>query len=120
MSDYGLTDLRDSDGQRQPVEHTFEWGDDDEEVTIRFVPPTLYEVDEIEDMMNADDLSVDEIQEPLDDYLIEPSIPDGEDWTLREFQCYLQGIYLWSMGGTGVHGNIRDEIEQRDQSAAGN
>ena len=120
MSEYGLTDLRDGDGQRQPVEHTFEWGDDDQEVTIRFVPPTLNEVDEIEDMMDSEDLSLDEIQEPLDDYLVEPSLPDEEGWTLREFWCYMTGIYQWSLGDTGAHGNIRDEIEQRDQSAAGN
>jgi len=120
MTKYGLSDIRDSEGQRQPVEHTFEWGKDDDEVTIKFVPPTLNEVDEIEDMMDAEDLSVDEIQEPLDDYLIEPSIPDDENWTLREFQCYMWGVYQWSMGSDGIHEEVREELEERDTGAAGN
>jgi hypothetical protein len=118
MSEYGLAGLRDADGTRQPVEHTYEYAGD--EVTIKFIPPTLNEVDEIEERMQDDDLDVEEIQQPLDDYLIEPSIPDGEGWTLREFDAYITGIYEWSMGAEGIHAEVRDELEERGNGTAGN
>jgi hypothetical protein len=118
MSEYGLTGLRDADGTRQPVEHTHEYGGD--AVTIRFIPPTLNEVDEIEAMIQDDDLDIEEIQQPLDDYLVKPSLPDDEGWTLREFDAYITAIYEWSMGAEGIHAEVRDELEGRENGTAGN
>jgi len=118
MTEYGLTGLRDGDGNRQPVEHTFEYSGD--KVTIKFIPPTLNEVDDIEEMMQDDDLDVDEIQQPLDDYLVKPSLPDDDGWTLREFDAYISGIYEWSMGAEGIHSEVREELEERENGTAGN
>ena len=96
MTDYGISGLRDADGERKVVEHTHQF--DGEDVTIKFVPPTIAEVDDLEELLEQEDLSPADIQQPLNDYLVEPTIPDGEDWTLREFNCYIEAIYSWSLG----------------------
>lgn len=113
MSDYGIAGLRDSDGERKPVEHTTDWNGD--EVTVKFVPPTITEVDDLEELLNQEDLTPKEIQGPLNEYLVEPSIPDDQEWTLPEFNCYIGAIYEWSMGdGDGAAGAVADELEERD------
>jgi len=110
MPEYGLTSLRESDGTRKPQEHTFQWGG--REVTIKFIPPDLAGIEEFEGLMEREDLDVEEIQSILDRHLVEPSIPEEESWTLREFQCYITGMYEWSMEGAGSHAEIREELEQ--------
>jgi len=112
MTEYGITGLRDADGGLNAIEHTFQFNG--EPVTIEFVPPTISESDSLEEMLEKEDLSPAEIQEPLNEYLVEPAIPDGDDWTLREFNCYIMGIYKWSMGqadGT-VPAEISDELDE--------
>lgn len=117
MTEFGLG-IRDADGERMLVEHTYDW--QGQTVTIEFLPPTIAEADELETLLEKDDLSVEEVQQPLDDFLERPSIPDGESWTLREFNAYIQGIYSWTMGAEGLGEDISDELEDVEGDAEGN
>lgn len=110
--EYGLTGLRDRDGELRPVEYTFEFGG--ETLTIKFHPPTLAEQEELENL--DEDEPASEMASILDDYMIKPQIPDDGSWTAREMNAYLTGILQWSMGGTDLGQEIEEEIDERTAS----
>jgi hypothetical protein len=112
MSEFGLPGLRDSDGHRKVVTHSFETNAG-ESVTIKFRPPTINALDDLEELLERDELNADEVQEPLNQHLVEPSIPDDEDWTMREFNAYITAIYEWSVGAAGPGSDIADELDAR-------
>lgn len=110
MSEYGLSGFRDKDGKRQTVEHTYTW--DGQEVTIKLDPPTISQQEEYEQL--GEEADSERLREIVDRHVVEPSIPEDEEWTTREVMCYLEGIINFSVGGGGEMGEaIRDEIEAR-------
>lgn len=111
MSSYGLSSVRDNDGNLQVVEHTYEWNG--QEVTIKFTPPTIQEQDRLENM--GDDVDPDELEGILNDKLVEPSLPDGESWTMREMMCYMEGMIRYSVGGE-LGDAVQEELEARQDS----
>lgn len=116
-TEYGLTGLRDKDGELQAVDHTIEWNDS--EVTIRFRPPTLAEQDELENL--DEDEPVEKMEEILDKHMVKPAIPEDSSWTAREMWVYIQAIIDWSMGGDGGIGDeIEEEIDERTPGDKGN
>lgn len=117
MSEYGLTSLRDADGELQAVDHSYEWGG--QEVTIKFVPPTLSQQEQLEDL--DDDAAADKLEELLDRHMVKPSVPENESWTAREMWCYITGIMRWSMGEDGGLGEeLESEIDERTGEGQGN
>lgn len=111
-SQYGLSGERDEEGNIKTADHTFEW--DGQEVTIKLKPPTLSQYEEYEDL--GDDASVDEMETIVDRHVIEPDIP-ATDMTLREVQCYIEGIIDYGMNGGGnLADQVREELEQREAS----
>lgn len=113
-SSYGLSGLRDKDGNRQTVEHSYEWGGD--EITIKLDPPTVSQQEAYEDL--GEEAGAGELRDVLDEHLVEPSIPDDEEWTMRELLCYVNGIVDFSNGGApDVIDEVRDELDQRADGA---
>jgi hypothetical protein len=113
MSEYGLPETRDKDGELQAVEHTYEW--DGEEVTIKLFPPTISEFESYEDLgMKA---GADELQDVVDDHLVKPEIPEDEDLTMRELLCYVEGIVDYSNGGTPRAAAVQEELEERGRGS---
>jgi len=107
---YGLTGLRDKDGDLQNVDYTYEWAG--ETVTIQFRPPTLAEQEELEDL--DEDEPAENLESLLDDHMVKPSVPDDGSWTAREMWCYISGILRWSMGGENtLAADIEEEIDER-------
>lgn len=116
-SEYGLTGLRDREGELQTVEHSFSFAG--QRVTIRFDPPTLAEQEELETL--DEDEPVAELERILDRHMVKPSVPDDGSWTAREMWAYIQGIVDWSMGGDGGLGDeIAEEIDDRTPGDEGN
>lgn len=113
MTDYGLPNIRDSDGELAAVEHTYEWSG--QEVTIKLKPPTISQHEEYEQF--GDDVAAEKLVEILDRHLVEPDV--GDDPTARELFCYLEGIVDYGTGGGGMAADVREELEQR-ASAPGN
>jgi hypothetical protein len=116
MSDYGLPDLRDKDGELQEAEHTYQW--DGQEITIKLIPPTISEYDEYVSL--GEDADESELRRIVDDHLVKPDIPEDEDLTMRELLCYTQGIVAYCRGSSGIAAEIRDELEERQDEAQGN
>ncbi|WP_459191821.1 hypothetical protein [Halosimplex sp. J119] len=114
MSEYGLPDIRDKDGELQAVEHTYEWNGDD--VTIKLIPPTIAEYESYEDL--GDEAGAGELQEVVDDHLEKPEIA-GEP-TTAELLCYVHGIVDYCNGGGGFAGEVQEELDQRQDAAPGN
>jgi len=117
MADYGLPEVRDPDtGDLQPVDHTFEF--DNDEVTIRILPPTLSEQEEYENL--GMETGADELRDILEDHLIKPEPPADGEWSMRELMAYLQGILDYSTGGTDQSALVQEEIERRGGTDTGN
>jgi len=116
MSDYGLPDLRDKDGELQEAEHTYQW--DGQEITIKLIPPTISEYDQYVTL--GEDADEDELRGIVDDHLVKPEIPSDQDLTMRELLCYTQGIVGYCRGDSGIAAEIRDELEERQDEAQGN
>lgn len=113
MSEYGLPDTRDSEGERKAVEHTYDWNG--REVTIKLLPPTISEQQEYEQL--GDEADAEELAAILDTHLVEP---DHDDYTTREMLCYIEGIVDYGVGGGGeVAHEVREEIDAR-KGTAGN
>jgi len=107
---YGLTDLRDKDGDLENVEFSYEWAG--EEITIKFRPPTLSEQEEFEDL--DEDEPAENLESLLDEHMVKPSVSEDSSWTAREMWCYITGIMRWSMGGeNSLAADIEDEIDER-------
>lgn len=93
-TEYGLPNLRDDEtGDLKPVTHTFTF--DGDEVTIKFVPPTLAKTEEYADM--GDRLDDETTAEMLSEILIEPDLEPAE-FTQRELIAYPQGLKEWNLG----------------------
>jgi len=114
MTDYGLPGHRDSEGNLKPTDHTFDWNGQD--VTIRILPPTLSQIDEIENL--PEDVSADVMEEHLTDIVVKPEV---EDMTVPEMNAFIQGVmdYAYS-GGTALAQEARAELDEREAEAAGN
>ena len=116
MSEYGLPSVRDKDGELQAVDHTFEW--DDDEITIRLLPPTITEQERYEEL--GEDANAERLREIIDRHLVKPEIPEDEDLTGRELTCYLEGIVDYSVGGgSDLRQQVSEELERRE-GAQGN
>lgn len=116
---YGLPEVRDREGNLQAVDHTFDWGG--QSVTIRFRPPTIREVEDLERFGEQKEVDAEELEGVLDEFMIEPAPPSGDEgWTMREVMCYLEGILDYSTGGGGVAGDIREQVEQELEGGTGN
>lgn len=108
MPDYGLPTKRDSDGNLQAVDHTYQWGGD--EITIRLIPPTISEQEEYESL--GVDTTYQDLVEIVEKHLVEPDISDIELST-RELNCYLDGIRDYGMNGNGMAAAVQEELEAR-------
>lgn len=108
--EYGLPDPReDDDSGLKGVDHEFEWNG--ETVSIRLVPPTLNQLQGYQDMgANAD---VDELKDILERHIVKPEKDPG-DMTMREVNCYIDGILDYSNDGGGdLMQEVREELEER-------
>jgi hypothetical protein len=114
MPEYGLPSQRDAEGNLQAVEHTFEF--DDQEVTIKLVPPTFTQLEEYEDM--GENVSTDELRTIIDKHLAKPDLKPGE-MTVREVECYVQGIVDYDAAGSDLAQAAQEELAERE-SAPGN
>lgn len=118
MSEYGLPGVRDKDGELQSVEHTFRF--DGDEIDIKLRPPTITEYEDLEELMDEDDVEPDELEAVARDYLVKPDIPEDESLSFRETVAYIHGIMDHAAGGSGVHEEIQEELEELQQEQAGN
>lgn len=116
MSEYGLPDLRDKNGELQAADHTYQW--DGQEITIELIPPTISQYDEYVSL--GEDADDEELRSIIDEHLIKPDIPEDQDLTMRELLCYTQGIVRYCRGDSGIAAEIRDELEDRQDEAEGN
>jgi hypothetical protein len=92
--EYGLPNLRDDEtGDLKPVTHTFTF--DGDEVTIKFIPPTLAVTEEYAEL--GDRLDDETTAKMLSDILIEPDLAPDE-FTQRELIAYPQGLKEWNLG----------------------
>lgn len=113
MTQYGLPGIRENDGSRKKVDHTFEW--DGQEVTIRLIPPTISQHEEYEEL--GEEATAGQLASILDRHLVKPDV--GDDPTARELFCYLEGIIDYGVGGGGELGDeVRDELEARQATGA--
>lgn len=111
MSEYGLTQPRDDDGDPEPVDHTYEW--DGEEVTIELVPPTLEQLKEYRDL--GTDADMEELEKIVDRHVIKPEMPAAE-MTEREVTCYMFGLRDYSESGGGERmQQVREAITERER-----
>jgi hypothetical protein len=112
MTEYGLPGHRDNDGNRKPVDYTFEWNGDD--VSIRILPPTLSEMDYIEQL--PEDVDPDTLRDAIIDILVEPELDDNP--TTTEIFAYMVGIqqYAYS-GGSPIAQEAREELDRRGDDA---
>jgi hypothetical protein len=116
MSEYGLPDVRDKDGELRATEHTFEW--DGDEITIKLVPPTIPQYDEYVNL--GEEAGNEELREVLDEHLVKPDIPADAGLTMRELLCYVNGIVDYCQGDAGIAGKAREELEERQEDMEGN
>jgi hypothetical protein len=114
MSEYGLPDVRDKDGELQAVDHTYDWNGD--EITIKLVPPTISEFEEYQDL--GEDASSEELMPAVEDHLVKPEI-DG-DPTMAELLCYVNGIVDYCTGNSGYAEEVREELDERQDGGRGN
>lgn len=115
MSQYGIPNLRDADGQLKGVDHTYEWNG--QEITIKHIPITSSEQQEIES--HGRDIDVEVMQNLLDKKIVKPEV-EGE-WSLAEILCYFEGIVDFAGGGGGeVMAQAREELERRAEEESGN
>lgn len=106
MTEYGITKERDSDGNRKPVDHTFEF--DGDEITIQLMPPTISEVEEFEEF--GDDMPASKLKEIFNRHILKP---DVEDPTITELTAYVQGLVDYANGGTELADAAKEELEAR-------
>lgn len=110
MSQYGLPGVRDKEGKRQVVEHSFDWNGN--EITVKMKPPTISQQEEYEEL--GRDASTEKLREIVDRHIVEPTIPDDEEWTAAEVLAFVEGIVDFSTGGGGRAAEaVRDELEDR-------
>lgn len=108
MSEYGIPDIRDADGSLKGVDHTFAWSG--QEITIKHIPVTLSEQQEIES--KGEEIDIAEMEHFLDDKLVKPEVDD--EWAIAEVMCYFEGIVDFATGGGGdVMQQAREELERR-------
>lgn len=108
--EYGLPDPReDADSGRRGVDHEFEWNG--EEVSLRLVPPTLNQLQEYQNV--GAEADADELKNILDRHIVKPEKDPG-DMTMREVNCYIEGLLDYSNNGGGERmQEVREELEQR-------
>jgi hypothetical protein len=109
MSEYGLPEVRDKDGDLQPVEHTYEWGGED--ITIKLLPPTIPEYSDYENL--GEETENEELREIIGRHLVKPDIPEDQALTMPELLCYVEGIVDYCNGSAGLGGAAREELEER-------
>lgn len=119
MSDFGLTGLRDSDGNVRAQTKTFEW--QGEEVKLKYYPLTLSEQERLEE---DEEIDADWIRDFADSKIVKPQIPDDEEWTFREIACFIECLLRDSTGDVDaedIASQVAEELEEREQTAsAGN
>lgn len=111
MTEYGITKERDSEGNRKPVDHTFEFGG--ESITIQLIPPTISEVEELEELEEKSDVKVSDLMGVYDDFIVKP---DVDDPTMTEANAFAEGILDYVSGGTDLAELAQEEIEARGGS----
>ena len=112
--EYGLPGFRDSEGNRKPQEHSYQYKD--QPVNIRLIPPTVSEIEEYEDM--GEDVGREKLQDVFDRHVLKPEVSDVGELTIDELKAYVQGIIDYAQDGNDLAVAARDELE--DRATAGN
>lgn len=106
---YGLTDERDSDGNRKAVEHSYEW--DGQDIHIKLIPPTISEIEEYEEF--GEEMPASKLRDVIDDHIVKPEV---EDPTMREVMCYIEGIIDYAGEGNELANAAQEELESRSNT----
>lgn len=110
MTEYGLSGLRDADGELQTVTYEYEWNND--QIKIKFDPPTLSQQEKIENL--DEDADPETLEEILNEHMVKPKVSEDSSWTAREMWCYITGLIKWSSGmDDTMMQDIEEEIESR-------
>jgi len=104
MTEYGLPTSRDNEGNRKPVDHSYEYDGDD--ITIKLLPPTISEIEEYENL--DDNVNAAQLRDILDTHLVRP---EQEDYTIDELWAYYSGILEYALDGNTSE--LAAEAEQR-------
>jgi len=112
MTDYGLPSRRDSNGDRKPVDQTYEWNG--EELTVKILQPTVAQAEEYEEL--GEDISPMKMAEIVRKHLVKPEIP-ADDMTVEELQCYSRGIFESVADEEKFAQEVDKELEKRSSSA---
>lgn len=114
---YGLPSPRDDEGNLKPVDHEFEF--DGREVRIQLIPPTINQFEEYETL--GEEISMEKVRGIIDRHIEKPTVDAGEI-TMYELQCYFAGIldYATTGGSSELMETVRDELDRRQEEAAGN
>lgn len=108
---YGLPTPRSNDGEREPVEFTFDWNG--QSVTIVAIEPTVAELNRYENL--GEEASFETLYDIVDDHLVQPEIGSMDDLTGSELICYLTGIkQLGVMGGTDLAQDVNEALSERE------
>lgn len=114
MTEYGLPNRRDSEGNRKAQEHSYEWNG--QEITIKIIPPSVAQAEEYEAL--GDDIAPTEMAEIVNKHVEKPQI-EAEDMGMDELLCYAEGIFDYVQGGDDFEAAVDAELEQRE-SGEGN
>lgn len=111
MTEYGITKERDSEGNRKPVDHTFLFNN--EEITIQILPPTISQVEDLEELEGKEDPSVSELMQTFGEFIVKP---DVDEPTITEANAFAEGILDYIEGGTNLSEAAQEELETRGDS----
>lgn len=106
MSEYGISDERDSEGNRKAVDHTYTY--QGREIKIQLLPPTISEVESFEDF--GDDMPVSKLRDIFNKHILKPDI---EDPTIKELMAYVHGLVDYGNSGTDLAQAAQEELELR-------
>lgn len=111
MSEYSLTDERDEDGNRRPVDHTFMYAGSEKKIKI--LPPTISQVERFEEMEKKDETSIDELMGVFGEHVVKPDIDDP---TMREAEAMAEGLLDYIENGNQLAQDAQEELNKRGDS----
>lgn len=116
--EWGLPGFRDGEGRVNPIEHEFDHQGDTGR--ILFVPPSLTTIQEWQDL--GEEMSVAQMNDIMDEYVLKPSIPDDEEWTGEEAMVFIREIANRTMQGVDADRAqaVAEALEERDTGDQGN
>lgn len=116
---YGLPTPRDGENNLLPQDHSYEWNG--QEVKIKLIPPTISQLEQYQNL--GDDVEVDALRDIVDTHVEEPLKSKGlnaGDLTVREVNCYVEGIIDYGDTGGKKMEEVREAIEEREGRSGGN